>query len=180
MTGPMPGLIELPGLTLRRAGPQDAGMLAEAVTANLDHLRDWMPWADPAAGTVQVQAARLAGSGQEWDQGSTYEFVAVLGEPARLLGAFGLHRRIGPGGLELGYWLSRDATGQGHATAAARALTAAALALPDVDRVEIHCDPANERSRRLPQRLGYRLDRVDPRQPDAPAETGLSEVWIYP
>jgi hypothetical protein len=59
------------------------------------------------------------------------------------------------------------------------AVTKAALALPDVNRVEIHCDEANVRSAPIPARLSYRLDRIDEVGIAAPAETGRSMVWIF-
>jgi RimJ/RimL family protein N-acetyltransferase len=92
----------------------------------------------------------------------------------------GLHRLVDPGGIELGYWLTEVAVGHGHITAAAQALTIAALALPGVDRVEIHCDEANIRSQAVPWRLGYRLDRIETDDITAPAEIGRSMIWIFP
>ena len=65
-------------------------------------------------------------------------------------------------------------------SAAAQAVTEAAAALADVDRVEIHTDEANERSAAIPRKLGYRLDRVDLRPPQAPAESGRLQIWISP
>jgi RimJ/RimL family protein N-acetyltransferase len=47
-----------------------------------------------------------------------------------------------------------------------------------VTRVEIHCDEANTRSAAVARRLGYRLDRVEPRPVRAPAESGRGMVWI--
>ena len=35
-------------------------------------------------------------------------------------------------------------------------MTVAAFGLPDVDRLEIHCDPANVASAAIPAKLGYR------------------------
>ena len=35
--------------------------------------------------------------------------------------------------------------------------TIAALGLPDIGRVQIDCDPANTISRRIPEKLGFRL-----------------------
>ena len=63
--------------------------------------------------------------------------------------------RIGDGGLEIGYWVHPGFTGRGVATAAAAALTEAALALPGIDRVEIHHDILNLASGRVPAKLGY-------------------------
>jgi RimJ/RimL family protein N-acetyltransferase len=34
-------------------------------------------------------------------------------------------------------------------------LTRAAFELTDVERIEIRCDPANDRSRAIPRKLGY-------------------------
>jgi RimJ/RimL family protein N-acetyltransferase len=175
-----PSRIELEASVLRRERLGDEVLVASAVAANLDHLRPWMPWAVPEAATVDAQRQRLVKIEQWWDDGSLYNFLLLDPSGQRLLGIFGLHRRIGPGALELGYWLSRDATGQGYATAAARALTDAALVLDDILRVEIHCDEANERSQRIPRRLGYRLDRVETDDIEAPAEVGRSMIWVYP
>ncbi len=69
-------------------------------------------------------------------------------------------------------------SGQGLATEAVALLTDAALAIDDVDRVEIHCDQANVRSATVPERLGYRLDRIDDDEIAAPGETGRSMIWV--
>lgn len=175
-----PTTIELDQLSLRRPGVDDAALFAELVSANLAHLAPWMPWATAANATPEAQRARLEGVATAWEAGEEYQYLALHAETGTALGAFGLHRRIGPRAIELGYWLSSDAVGRGLATEGARALTAAALALDDVDRVEIHCDEANVRSQRVPQRLGYRLDRVEDDGITAPAEVGRSMVWVFP
>lgn len=171
---------ELDGLVLRRGRLGDEDLVARAVKANLAHLRPWMPWAVPAAATTQAQRERLTKAEQCWEDGSDYSFLLLDAAEQEVRGVFGLHRRIEPDGIELGYWLVRSATGHGFATAGARALTAAALELLDVSRVEIHCDEANERSQRIPERLGYRLDRIEPDVVEAPAAVGRSMIWVYP
>lgn len=154
--------------------------MADAVAANLDRLGPWMPWAVPEAATVEGQRERETKVEEWWEDGSLYNYLLLDSAESSLRGIFGLHRRIGPGGLELGYWLDRGATGQGYATTAARALTHAALSLDDVARVEIHCDEANERSQRIPLRLGYRLDRIEADDIEAPGEVGRSMIWVFP
>ncbi len=95
-----------------------------------------------------------------------------------MLGTFGLHRRIGPGGIEMGYWIHAAHAGRGYGSAAARALTSVALVLPGVERVEIHCDAANAASAAIPRRLGYRLDRIEDKEPEAPGESGRHLIWV--
>jgi RimJ/RimL family protein N-acetyltransferase len=175
-----PERIELEASVLRRERPGDEALVADAVAANLGHLRPWMPWAVPEAATVEAQRERETKVEEWWEDGSLFNYLLLDPAERALRGIFGLHRRVGPRALELGYWLDRDATGQGHATAAARALTDEALTLDDVERVEIHCDEANERSQRVPLRLGYRLDRIEPDEIEAPGEVGRSMIWVYP
>jgi RimJ/RimL family protein N-acetyltransferase len=168
-------------LILRRPTPNDAEDMAAAIAASLEHLVPWMPWAAaPDAGAVTAQHERLEDVARAWDSGEEFHSLAATRDGGAILGRFGLHRRIGPGALELGYWLRPDAVGKGYASACARALTAVALSLPDVERVEIHCDEANVRSQRVPRAAGYRLDRIEADEVQAPAEVGGSMIWVFP
>jgi RimJ/RimL family protein N-acetyltransferase len=137
---------------------------------------DWVPWADDAEGR------QLRGGGAEaaWVTGVSYLYAIRLAANGPIVGGAGLYRRVGDGGIEIGYWLDEAHTGTGLATAAVRTLTEVALALPDVARVEIHTDEANLPSSGIPKRLGYRLDRVEHVEARTPAETGRLQVWITP
>ena len=183
MTEP-PELVHCGQMVLRRERPADAERVATAVAESLDHLRPYMPWANAEAGTARAQRTRLAEADEAWEQGTAYTYLLVDAEPdpetGPVLGLVGLHRRIGPGGLEIGYWVHAKYARRGLISAAVRALTEAALALPEVSRLEIHCDASNLASAGVPRKLGYRLARIDDKQAEAPAETGRQQVWIYP
>jgi RimJ/RimL family protein N-acetyltransferase len=174
-----PERIDVGDVVLRRVREADAALVAESVAANRDWLSSWMVWAVPLAGTVEEQRRRIPVAVAGWEQGRSFQYLAIHAETGAHLGNFGLERRIGPGALEIGYWLAENATGRGYATAAVRALTAVALGLDDVERVEIHNDRANTRSALIPQRLGYRLDRIEPDAVQTPAQSGQSMIWIY-
>jgi RimJ/RimL family protein N-acetyltransferase len=47
-----------------------------------------------------------------------------------------------------------------------------------VNRVEIHCDAANVGSAAVARRLGYRLDRIEQRHPEASGESGRLMIWV--
>ncbi len=166
-------------VVLDRVRLADGLAIRAAVTASLDHLSPWMPWATPAAMTEEGHRPFLEEAERTWDDGTSFAYaLRRAGDPSAVVGTCGLHRRIGPGGIEIGYWVHVDHVGKGWATAAARALTEAAIALADVDRVEIHCDEANVRSAAVPLALGYRLDRVEEDGIQAPGEVGRSLVWV--
>ena len=163
---------------LSRLRESDAEQLAQATQASLSHLQPFMPWATPEATALSAQQeyARLAQ--EKWDGDAEYIYLLRHAAGGPVLGSFGLHRRIEPDAIEIGYWLHVDHVGHGYATAAAGGLTKVALAMPDINRVEIHTDEANVASAAIPRRLGYRLDRVDVGPPETKAATGRLQIWI--
>jgi RimJ/RimL family protein N-acetyltransferase len=168
---------------LRRCRTEESSAVAAAVGESLEHLQPWMPWATQEAVNGNQQRARLATAAESWDAGTEFLYTVFLpdrdpvaGGP--VVGTIGLHRRVAPDGIEMGYWIHVAHSRRGYGTAAARALTGAGLALPDVRRVEIHCDEANAASAAIPRKLGYRLDRIDRREPEAPGETGRLMIWV--
>jgi RimJ/RimL family protein N-acetyltransferase len=173
-------VLEAGPIVLRRQAVADAPAVTAAVRDSLEHLRPWMPWASPEAATLGAQVRRLRELTGQWKRGTDFSYSMLAPEDDAVRGVIGLHRRIGPGAIEIGYWVHVAYGGQGYASAAARAMTAAAEALPDVERVEIHTDQANVRSAAIPPKLGYRLDRVDVRIPQAPGETGRLQIWVRP
>ena len=160
-------------VTLRRHREDDLDAVFAAVTESLDHLRPWMPWA--AGYTRQSAAEFVATSARSWADGSEYGYAIIA--DGVLAGGCGLMDRIGPGGLEIGYWVHRAWTRRGLATAASAALVQAAFGLPGVDRVEIVHDELNVASAGVPRKLGFTV--VERRPLDLPpaAGTGVGVVW---
>jgi ribosomal-protein-serine acetyltransferase len=166
-------VIDLDAATLRRYREEDLDALLRAVTESLDHLRPWMPWA--ANYTRQSAAEFLARSARDWADGSEYNY-AIISDGA-LAGGCGLMTRIGPGGLEIGYWVHRDWTRRGLATAASAALVEQAFRLPGVDRVEIIHDELNAASGGVPRKLGFTEVGRQPLSEPTPGGNGVGVVW---
>ena len=86
--------------------------------------------------------------------------------------------RIGPGGLEIGYWVDGRQTRRRIATRSAALVTQAAFGMRAIERVEIHHDEANVASGGVPAALGFKRVGTFPRTPaGAPAETGRDVRW---
>ncbi len=157
---------------------EDAPAIAAAVRVSMEHLRPWMSWATTEAGDPRGQLARVAEADELWEAGTDFIYSIMLAPGGTLIGEIGLHHRVGDAGIEIGYWIDARQVGRGHGSEAARMLTAVALSLPAVSRVEIQCDTANEASAAIPRKLGYRLDRIDPHEPEAPGEVGHRMIWV--
>jgi RimJ/RimL family protein N-acetyltransferase len=165
-------------VTLRRVRASDAGAIAAAVGSSLDYLQPWMPWATADAAERRNQLSRVAEADQWWESGVRYTYSVMTSDRGTLVGEIALHRRMGEASAEIGYWIAASQAGRGYATAAGAAITAVALRLPGVTRVEIHCDAANAPSVAIARKLGFRLDRIEERSSAAPGESGRLMIWV--
>jgi RimJ/RimL family protein N-acetyltransferase len=149
--------IVTPRLVLRCWDPRDAPLLKDAIDSSLDHLRPWMPWARHEPQTLAQKVELLREFRGQFDLGADSIYGIFNAGEERVLGGTGLHPRIGPGGLEIGYWIRADAAGRGFATESTAALTRVAFELAGVGGVEIHCAPENLASAAIPRKLAYSL-----------------------
>jgi len=152
----LPERVETRRLVLRPYAPGDGPALKQAIDDNLDHLKAWMPWAAAEPSPLEAIEERVGAFAANFEAGPDWPYaIFVRGETA-IAGSTGIHARIGPNALEIGYWIDRRLTRRGYATEAAAAMTATAFGAPAVERVEIRCDPRNAASAAIPRRLGYR------------------------
>jgi RimJ/RimL family protein N-acetyltransferase len=147
--------IETERLVVRCYNPYDAPMLADAVTANIEHLKPWMPWVYSEPEPVQVKVDRLKRFRSEFDLGEDFIYGIFDKEETRLLGGTGLHTRTGQEQLEIGYWIHKDFINQGLVTESTAALIKVAFEIIHIHRLEIHCDPGNVASAAIPRKLGF-------------------------
>ncbi|HET9168033.1 MAG TPA: GNAT family N-acetyltransferase [Actinospica sp.] len=174
-----PERIEIDEFHLRRYTRDDDVALHEAIKASFAELHPWMPWCvDPVR--IEDQRDFIERGFLAWATGRAFDYGIYDADGAQI-GATSLMDRTGPGGLEIGYWLRSDATGRGVITRSTRRLTEIGLGLPEITRIEIHCDAANERSAAVPKRLGFRLEAIEEGlEAKAPGETGRGMVWVTP
>ncbi|SCF09230.1 Protein N-acetyltransferase, RimJ/RimL family [Micromonospora haikouensis] len=153
----LPGTVEGDGVRLR---PYRVGDVPDVAAACADPLTQRFisgmpsPYTEADARwwvTEGAPAARAAG-------GASY----AIGDPAtdRLLGGAGLGNLVPVRGqAELGYWVAPWARGRGVATAATRALAAAAFA-HGTARLELLTHPENTASQRVALAAGFRHEGV--------------------
>jgi len=166
-------VIEAGQVTLRRYREDDQDVLLETVAAAADHLRPWMPWAHGYS--RQSGAEFLAGAARDWAAGVAYNYAITTG--GALVGGTSLMARVGPGGLEIGYWVHGAYTRRGLASTAAAALVRQAFRLPGIDWVEIVHDELNVASGGVPRKLGFTDAGRRPIHPPSAAGNGVGVVW---
>ncbi len=166
-------------VVVRMWRPEDARGLFEAIDASREHLGRWMDWVDrhQTIEDAQEYIARAAVSFTEGEQIGLGIFDARDG--LTVLGGTGYHEIDWEvPALETGYWISAAAQGHGYVTETVRLLTDFAFAELGANRMAIHCDPGNYRSRRVAERAGYRLEgqlRNKARTPNG----GLRDTLVF-
>jgi ribosomal-protein-serine acetyltransferase len=141
-------------LSLQQLKPEMAAEIFALIDTNRDHLSEWLHWVDQIKTLedtrrfVANSEARLASGGHTCAIIHNEKIVGIVSHHA-------IERERGR--VDLGYWLSEAAEGQGLATAAVRALTNYTFRQMRLGEVRITTAVANVRSEGIPRRLGFRL-----------------------
>jgi len=176
---PAPYRIETERLVLRCYDPEDAPLLKDAVDRSLEHLRPWMPWTPDEPEALDTVYERLRGFRGRYDLGDDYVMGTFSPDDSRVLGGTGLHTRLGDGALEIGYWIAADAVGRGYATELSAVLTRVGFEHFGVDRIEIRVDPENERSEKVPRKLGFTHEATLRRRLPTKRGSDLRDVNVW-
>lgn len=158
--------------TLTRWTSEDAVLLPAVITASGSHLSDWLFWA-VGGYTGEDASTFFQRTHESWETGRSYEYAIRV--DGAIAGGIGVMTR--EGGVEIGYWLSREFIGRGLMTRAASLLTEDAFRR-GAGYVEIKHDELNVRSGAIPARLGFAVHGKEPADPErAPACCGTNQVW---
>jgi RimJ/RimL family protein N-acetyltransferase len=180
VSAPAPPTIKTPRLVIRCWDPADAPLLKLAIDTSLEHLQRWMPWARAEPSSLEEKAALLRIFRDDFASGRTFVYGIFTPDESEVVGGAGLHARVGDDAFEIGYWIRASRTGEGLATEATAVLAAVAFTICGVDRVEIHIDPANEASLRIPVKLGFAEEaRLRRRLPPYVGETERRDAVIF-
>jgi RimJ/RimL family protein N-acetyltransferase len=176
---PAPYRIETERLVIRCYEPADAALMKDAIDSSLEHLREFMPWIDeePQILAEKVAACRLRRAA--FDSGENFVYGVFDRDERQQLGGSGLHPRVGPGGLEIGYFTRASAVRRGVATETSAALTRVAFEVCEADRVEIRIDPRNTASFGIPRKLGFPEEATLRRRLPARSGEPLRDVTIF-
>lgn len=145
-------------LSLELLEPRHAEALFRATDENRAHLRRWLPWVD-ATRSPDDSRAYIRATQQQFGADAGFQTaLMVRGELVGMIGHTGIRweRRA----TALGYWLGERHQGQGYMTLACRAYLDHAFGALGLNRVEIRAATGNQRSRAIPERLGFVLEGV--------------------
>ncbi|MFC7440600.1 GNAT family N-acetyltransferase [Laceyella putida] len=155
-----PHSFETERLLIRLPLPGDGKLVYEAAMESLESLQQWMIWAKKPLSEAEMEAIVRQAHCQFLER-VDLRFHLFDKEKQRFVGSSGLHRiDWSIPKFEIGYWCRKQYQGKGYISEAVRGLTVFAFEILEANRVEIRVDQRNVRSRKVAERLGYKLEGV--------------------
>ena len=155
---PLPDELRSARLVIRPYRPDDAAAVFAAIDESRELLGPWLPWVHShrdADDTRDFCTRAAAG----WLLRSSLDLGIFAARDGMYLGGTGIPRLDWRARtFEVGYWLRGAATGKGYVGEAVRLLARFAFEELVANRLEIRCDALNERSKHVPERLGFPLE----------------------
>lgn len=147
-------------LHMRLLAPADAEALFRLVDSNRSYLRQWLPWLDMNNSVVDAEIfIRSLGELYRRQMG----FSCGVFRETNLIGLCGFHDfDRAANGISMGYWLDQHHQGQGIMSCCVRALMNYGFDKMALEKVYIAVAEHNLQSRAIPERLGFRVEAIEP------------------
>lgn len=150
----LPEVLEGERIVLKRYVITQAEEHNRIINKNKDHLKRFMMWADKHP-TVHETRKYIASKILAWENQEAFEYLIQDKETNEILGGAGtVMLKWKDKSCEIGYWLSKDAEGNGYMSETVRLLEDE-LFKAGMNRVQIGARGSNERSQAVPKRNGY-------------------------
>ncbi|WP_047984390.1 GNAT family N-acetyltransferase [Ornithinibacillus californiensis] len=143
-------------ITLRLLDEADAPELFYLIDHSRDYLREWLAWIDDTKTVVDSKKFIKASMKLFEERIGLNLGIFFKGKLAGIVGfnSFDWTNRIGV----IGYWLGSNFQGNGIMTRAVTALIDYGFNVLGLNRIEIRAAYENERSRAIPERLGFQYE----------------------
>jgi ribosomal-protein-serine acetyltransferase len=166
-----PALIDVPmpirtsRLTIRPKQIGDGAITFSAVMETWQELNQWMQWAESrdsfTAESIEIRNRQVMAS---FLRRELIELIGIETQTGEAVVWCGFHdidwqRRQ----CDTGFWVRKSAQGRGIAMEAANAMVRYAFGALKMQRVGLTHSRGNEPSRRIAEKLGFALERIEPK-----------------
>lgn len=147
-------------LLIRCPLPGDGKVVYESIVSSIQELREWLPFAHKEQ-REEVVEANLREARLNYLKREDLRLLIFHRETNEFIGSSGLHHpNWDVPKFEIGYWIDSRHSGKGYMTEAVEGITEFAFRELKARRVIIRCDTLNDKSRAIPERLGFTLEGI--------------------
>ncbi|MGK7379698.1 GNAT family N-acetyltransferase [Planococcus sp. 1R117A] len=140
-------------LALKLPEMKDAERIFELTDSSRKYLKEWLPWLDFTTKLEDTQDFIKTGR-RNYAEGKTLNAAILFKGEIVGMGGFNTINQANKTAY-IGYWLAPEYQGHGIMTRVAKAFTEYALNELKLNKVEIRAAVGNQKSRSIPERLGY-------------------------
>ncbi|WP_053220197.1 GNAT family N-acetyltransferase [Virgibacillus senegalensis] len=141
---------------LKRLEPTDTFELFTLISESMEHLQEWLPLIGKNKRQEDTEAFIKSSLNQMSENNG---FQAGIWHQGKIAGVIGFHYiNWSNRTTSIGYWLGDSFEGNGLMTKACRAMIDYAFEVWRLNRVEIRAAEENDRSRAIPERLGFKQE----------------------
>jgi ribosomal-protein-serine acetyltransferase len=174
----LPDQFETERLILCAPKPGDGFMINEAIRESHAELKPWLTWADPLPSPEKSEEMNRLSVAQ-YLRREVFRMNVLQKSDGLFVGVTSLHHiNWSVPAFEIGYWVRTSLAGKGYARESVLGITDFAFSILGAKRMEIRCDPRNDRSAAVAQKAGYSFEgtiRHDMRERD----DTLSSAYVF-
>lgn len=156
----------------------DGPMINDAIKESHTELKSWLTWADPLPTSEQSEEMNRL-SIVQYLRREVFRMNVFQKSDHLFVGVTSLHHiDWSVPAFEIGYWVRTSLVGKGYASESVEGITNFAFSALGAIRMEIRCDPRNDRSAAVARRAGYMFEgtiRHDMREKD----DTLSSAYVF-
>jgi len=166
-------------LVIRMPKPGDGKIVYEAITASINELKPWLPFAQKKQSETDVEL-NIRQAHISFLKREDLRLLVFLKETGEFIASSGLHRIDWDiPKFEIGYWIDSRFSGKGYMTEAVKGIADFAFHELHAKRLEIRCDTKNIKSRAIPEKLGFTLEGILKNDDRSPDTNQLRDTCVY-
>lgn len=162
-------------LSLRLLTLSDTQSIFDIIDSQRDYLREWLPFVDQTHRVEDTQKAIEMLIDPELSLNR--QFIIIYNDI--LIGMVGFKdTQKTTRKTEIGYWMSQEYQGRGIMTSVVTKLLEYAFLVMNMNRVIIKVAVANQKSRRIPERIGFVQEGIE-RESDLLVDNVFTDIVVY-
>lgn len=159
-------------ITLRCISLDDVHVVFDTINMERAYLRKWLPFVDDT-----LQESDTFAYVQKAIEENQIQYTIWYNDVFAGLVGFN-HMDETNKKTEIGYWLSESLQGKGIITQSVKELLSYAFDELDINKIQIKAAVENERSRRIPERLGFSLEGIE-RDGELLVDSIFTDLAVY-
>ena len=157
----------------------DGAIVNRAIIDSFHELKQWLPFAQQIP-SIEETEINLREAYINFIKRESFRFLIFIKNTDCFVGVASIQSISWDiPKCEIGYWINTKYSGNGYIVEAVRELTNYGLHQLGFKRIEIRCESTNEKSRAIPEKLGFELEGILKNEDLSADGSKLTDTCVY-